>query len=136
MHYVVRDPQGAIVSVHRDQVADSEALPSNHPEVQAFIQGEQGDGALSFARMDAGLVRVLEDLIDVLIRRGVLRITDLPTEAQAKLFDRKHFRSGLQAHALSLYEEGEGASLPTLAVHPNVGNPEDQLPPKDWPDLL
>ena len=107
MFYVVRSPQGAIVSVHREPVDGAELLPQNHPDVQAFLG--PGDGK-SFAAMDADLVRVLEDLIDVLLRRNVFRITDLPLEAQVKLFERKHFRENLQAHALSLY----GAQAPQL----------------------
>lgn len=102
MRYVVRDPQGSIVSLHREAVPDAEVLPLNHPDIQAFLTG--GDGK-SFAMMDADLVRVLEDLIDVLLRRNVFRITDLPLEAQVKLFERKHFRDNLQSHALSLYAD-------------------------------
>ena len=104
MPYVVRDEQGAIESLHRTMVAGAELLPFEHPEVQAFWGGGE---AHSFARMDAELVRVLEDLIDALIRRNVLSITDLPQEAQGKLFSRKHFREGMQGHALSLYGEAQ-----------------------------
>jgi hypothetical protein len=37
-------------------------------------------------------VRVLEDLIDVLLSKGALRITDLPNAVQAKLLIRKERR--------------------------------------------
>jgi len=152
MFYVVRSPQGAIVSVHREPVDGAEVLPQNHPDVQAFLG--PGDGK-SFAAMDADLVRVLEDLIDVLLRRNVFRITDLPLEAQVKLFERKHFRENLQAHALSLY----GGQAPQLVpgvdpyahnaqhlAHPHAGPHAEggeqaardllssDLIPLDWPD--
>lgn len=108
MPYALRDTLGQIASLHREPVAGGESLSPDHPEVRAFL-GRDPD-AQRFASMDADLVRVLEDLIDALIRRNVLNITDLPPEAQAKLFDRKHFREGMQAHALTLF----GALAPHL----------------------
>lgn len=130
MFHVVRGPQGAIVSVHRDPVDGAELLPPNHPEVVAFFGASE---TKSFAAMDADLVRVLEDLIDVLLRRNVFRITDLPPEAQVKLFERKHFRENLQAHALSLY----GGQAPTFTPGPGAQVGPEVLPsdlmPLDWP---
>lgn len=109
MYYVLRDAAGQISSLHRDPVVGAQVLPADHPEVRRFM----GDGSESrqFASLDAGFLRVLEDLIDALIRRNVLCITDLPMEAQLKLFDRKHLREGGPSHSLELYESGEGARL-------------------------
>jgi hypothetical protein len=101
MPYALRDPQGQITSLHRDPIDGGQSLDANHPEVRAFL-GRDPE-AQHFANLDAHLVRVLEDLIDALIRRNVLNITDLPPEAQTKLFDRKHFREGMQAHSLRLF---------------------------------
>jgi hypothetical protein len=106
MRHVLRDTDGSILSVHREPVPGSQALPVSHPDVQAFLVA--GEEARSFAGLDADLVRVLEDLIDVLIDRNVLRITDLPGEAQQKLFDRKHFRSRVQARSLRLFGAEQG----------------------------
>lgn len=44
---------------------------------------------------DAGLVRVLEDLIDILITNGTIRMTDLPPKALEKLSERKQARQKL-----------------------------------------
>ncbi len=110
MRHVLRDSDGSIVSVHREPVPGSQALPESHPDVQAFLM-EDAEGP-SFAGLDANLVRVLEDLIDALIERNVLRITDLPGEAQQKLFNRKHFRSRVQAKSLRLFgSEQDGLGL-------------------------
>ena len=38
---------------------------------------------------DIELSRVLEDLIDLLIDRGVIQFTDLPSPAQVKLLQRR-----------------------------------------------
>ena len=101
MRYVLRDATGTILSLHRDPVPGGEPLPIDHPEVRAFLNSE--DVQRSFSELDSGLVRVLEDLIDVFIERNVLRITDLPAEAQQKLFDRKHFRSLIGEKSLKLF---------------------------------
>jgi len=131
MHYALRDAQGNIVSLHREPVPGGEPVPAQHPEVLAFLGTDE---ERSFAQMDADLVRVLEDLIDALIRRNVLRITDLPTEAQAKLFDRKHFREGMQGHALSLY----GGAQPNLLPSGQTGPAPDMRDASgtDWADLM
>lgn len=105
MFYVLRDAAGQISSLHRDPVVGAQTLPSDHPEVRRFLGLDAGEQ--QFATLDASFLRVLEDLIDALIRRNVLCITDLPMEAQLKLFDRKHFRESGQAHSLDLYNPGQ-----------------------------
>ena len=102
MYFVLRDATGQITSLHRDPVVGAQVLPSDHPEIRQFM-GDGSEGR-QFATLDASFLRVLEDLIDALIRRNVLCITDLPMEAQLKLFDRKHYREGAQGHSLDLYQ--------------------------------
>lgn len=60
-----------------------------------------------FNHLDADFIRVVEDLIDVLIQKGVLRVTDLPAGAQRKLVARKHLRGRLSG-ALDLLEGHDG----------------------------
>lgn len=50
----------------------------------------------ALGQTDASLVRVLEDLIDVLITRGVIQFTDLPEPAQARLLERRATRASLK----------------------------------------
>ena len=57
----------------------------------------------SFGGLDADFIRVVEDLIDVLITKGVIRITDLPTGAQRKITARKDLRGRLRG-ALDLLD--------------------------------
>ena len=65
-----------------------------------------GESPQSLADTDAGLARVMEDLIDVLITRGVIHFTDLPDAAQSKLLQRRQRRSTLSKR-LSLLEDGD-----------------------------
>ena len=53
-------------------------------------------GAGEFAHLDPALIRVIEDVVDVLIDRGLLRLTDLPPDAQRKLLARKGARARLR----------------------------------------
>lgn len=105
MPYLLRHSDGSPLSLHLHEVPGAELLPADHPEVQAFL-GDKNSGG--FARLDADLIRVMEDLVDVLIARQVIRITDLPAEAQQKLFARKSFRERRSPLALQLYPMNGG----------------------------
>lgn len=101
MPFVLRNSAGGIISLHREAIPGSESLPADHPEVIAFVSEERGEMP-GFERLDASLVRVIEDLVDVLISRNVIRVTDLPQEAQGKLLERKQFRNQVRENALQL----------------------------------
>lgn len=120
MPYALLSPDGLIVSLHREPVAGGQFMPPDHPRVQAFMGREEH--LQSFASLDADLVRVLEDLVDVLITRNIIRITDLPAEAQQKLFDRKHFRERLGQHSLKLLGHGFDGSLEKEVVDTQFGD--------------
>lgn len=101
MPYVRRNAEGQIESLHRSGDATLEFLADGHPELQAFIGA--GD-APEFVQLDADFVRVIEDVIDTLIVRHIINITDLPDQAQAKLFARKSFRERVSKGSLQLFE--------------------------------
>lgn len=62
------------------------------------------------SQTDADLARVLEDLIDVLITRGLIQFTDLPQAAQAKLLERRQTRANL-THRLELLPDDDSVRL-------------------------
>jgi hypothetical protein len=103
MPYALRDASGAVTSLHRSDPGGAEWLDEAHADVQRFVGRAAGDSA-EFSRLDADFVRVIEDVIDTLIVRNVINITDLPPEAQAKLFARKSLRERLARHSLQLFE--------------------------------
>ena len=106
MPYVQRNAEGHVDSLHRSAVPGAEFLPDSHPEVQAFV-GRAPLDPEAFNRLDADFVRVIEDVIDALIVKNVINITDLPGEAQAKLFARKSFRERVSKSALRLFEPSD-----------------------------
>ena len=105
MPYIQRNHRREIVALFRAPQPDAtEYLEVGDDEVMAFLRGElTGDG---FQRLDAGFVRVLEDLIDVLIERHLLILTDLPPAAQAKWLERKQLRSQTHSAPVPLPDTG------------------------------
>ena len=102
MPFVRRNAEGEIESLHRHESDGArEFLADEHPDVQAFVG--HAVRPEEFGRLDADFVRVLEDVIDTLIVKNVINITDLPTEAQAKLFARKSFRERISKSSLRLF---------------------------------
>lgn len=85
-------------------------MPCPHCACPAHSSDDDNVDGDGFARLDADFVRVLEDVIDTLIARHVINITDLPDQAQAKLFARKSFRERVGRNALRLYDESGDSS--------------------------
>jgi hypothetical protein len=106
MPYVFRAADGTLASLHRQAPGHPcEFLDADHPEVQSFLGPGDAD---AYERLDADFIRVLEDLIDVLLRRQVIAITDLPSQAQKKLYLRKGHRKAMPISELNLLGDSTG----------------------------
>ncbi len=101
MFHVTRNAHGVVQSIARLPSPDTEALPETHPDVVQFL-GQAATDTQPFSSADAEFVRVLEDLIDTLIVKNVIRQTDLPAAAQDKLMRRKGLRTQIHG-ALNLF---------------------------------
>lgn len=104
MYYVTREPDGSIISISRVPMDGAECMEALSAQAQQFL-GQTPAGS-EFDAVDAGFVRVLEDLIDTLITKGLIRHTDLPEAAQNKLLLRKGMRSRISG-ALDLLGSDE-----------------------------
>jgi hypothetical protein len=110
MPYIRRDAEGRLLSLHRDaEPGVEEFAPENAAEVQAFVSAL---GSGTFTQLDAGFVRVLEDLIDVLIAKHLINLTDLPARAQDKLYARRSHRSSTALSRLNLLGDGDADGEP------------------------
>jgi hypothetical protein len=108
MLYVKRDAWGNLQQVEAapfegmngDLLAESE-------EAQAWLANQTVESSLlQLEQSDLDMIRVLEDLITILIRKGVVRITDLPEAAQSKLVGRSKARDALGGlHRLINHDE-------------------------------
>lgn len=108
-----RDREGRVVALTRQALSDEEARAGGwepaqpgDPAVAHFLQGVASESN-PLSLTDAGMGRVTEDLIDVLIDRGVIQFTDLPSAAQAKLLARRQTRAQLARRLKLLADEGD-----------------------------
>jgi hypothetical protein len=96
MPYIKRDAQGTIVGLSEaSEDGFVESLPKDSPEIVAFL--ERIDITASIGATDKGFVRVLEDVVELLVAKGVILFTELPESAQQKVMLRQQLRSELGA---------------------------------------
>lgn len=112
MPYVIRDDDGQVVGMGEVPLDDSaEELHPDDPQVLALLTrtgaAELADQDDAFVNSDLSFIRVLEDLVEVLLRRGVIALSDLPGPAQDKLMQRRALRHWLAGTA-GLVEDDEG----------------------------
>lgn len=91
--YIKRNDHGNIEEISREATADCmESIDPASPELLAFIGHGDGAHLNALRRSDLELVRVLEDVIYLLIDKGKIGITDLPSAAREKLMARRSLR--------------------------------------------
>lgn len=102
MVFARRDGRGDVTAISTKFEGDGwEPVRDDAPEVVLFM-GKVQCAQNELSSSDLALARVLEDLIDLLVERSVIRFTDLPEAAQAKLSQRRSTRASL--HGLRLLD--------------------------------
>lgn len=101
MPYVMRGADGRIraISMNAVEQASWQEIDASSREYLDFLElaiAEQD----KFRESDIHLARVLEDLIELLVEREIIRFTDFPVAAQKRLLDRQLLRK--QAGGLKL----------------------------------
>ena len=99
MPYIKRDKNNNITALYTEPpFDDAECLPAHHDDVIKFLNEYSDDqSSLKFLNgSDYELVRVLEDLIELLMNKNLILFTELPTAAQQKLVQRRHARDNLR----------------------------------------
>ncbi len=103
MLYIERNEDGTIAAIcqspnekatEKTSLMDEEILSflGKNKEIDSWVQ------LLSLT--DVSIIRVLEDLIDVLLRKNIIIQTDLPAEARDKLNERMKLRKKLDSELL------------------------------------
>lgn len=110
MPFVKRDETGRVAALYREQAPEAaEYLPASHPEVIEFTDESGAVRERSgMVQSDLEMIRVYEDLIDILINKRIVVLTDFPTAAQEKLVRRKRLRSSLSSLTEVLAPEDDG----------------------------
>lgn len=95
MLYVERNSDGEIVSVRRDPGgSEMEQKQSIDDEILMFLSknGSKDSILHLLSKMDVSIIRILEDLIDLLVDKNIIMFSELPEQAREKLRNRKHLR--------------------------------------------
>ena len=110
MFYVQRDGQGQLVRVEPTDFAEmTGSLAADDQEVLAWFANQTVETSLlQLQQSDLVMIRVLDDLIQVLMSKGVIRITDLPPAAQSKLMNRTQAREALGGLTRLINDEEAG----------------------------
>ena len=96
MPYVRRDTNGQLIAVSSEPLEGFEETALDADEIDAF-EHRLGDAKARLQESDRDVVRVLDDLVNLLIDKNLIRFTDLPAAAQRKLIERRGLRqSGSQ----------------------------------------
>jgi hypothetical protein len=113
MPYVMRNAEGRIIAVLSEEVEGAELVAANDQDLQNFLQTDSPEqrAQRELRESDFGLIRVIEDLIDVLIERGVIMFTDFPEPVQRKLLERRGKRKEF-SYMDDLFNEESSDFLP------------------------
>ncbi len=92
MPYIKRNASGRIIGISEqaERGADEEVDLAN-PEVQRYLE----TAMKQLSSSDTETIRVIEDLVDLLIEKKLILLTDLPVAAQKKLSERQQIRGDL-----------------------------------------
>lgn len=101
MPYIQRSPAGDVIALFlAPPEPAAEWLAVDHPDVLTFLNSSDARGQSDLphnvlASLDRAMIRVLEDLVDVLVDKQIISLGDLPEHARTKVVARKQFRSSL-----------------------------------------
>jgi len=105
MLYVERDVEGRIIAMHSTpQQKATEAKTVVDEEILDFLNKTVSADSrkLLLSLSDMGIIRLLEDLIDLLIRKHIISFTELPEQAQERIRERKRLRESMTSQDLTV----------------------------------
>jgi hypothetical protein len=94
MLYVKLDASGNIVACNtkKTEECNQEINIDYLNQIQSLMLSKKDLTLSRSMQSDLSMVRVLEDVIDTLVKKSIINITDLPPEVQDKLTTRKKMR--------------------------------------------
>ena len=109
MPYVQRDEEGKIIAVSVVETTSAREWVEAGMILNADAARKDADPAVvrALSESDRDLIRVVEDVVDLLIDRNLLRFTDLPAAAREKLMQRRALRKALNPLTLLGGVEGD-----------------------------
>ena len=101
--YVERSAEGKIIGLRKEPSPNSTEVKSlSDQEVVDFLEQnlENDKLKLLLSRTDMSFIRLLEDLIDLLMKKNIVILTEFPEKAQEKLISRKRIREKISSQNL------------------------------------
>lgn len=110
MPYIVRDDSGKIIRASARSIHGAELVPHSHPDVVEFLRSRQQNPQLiedtlgELRRTDNEMARAVEDVIMVLLKKNILKLSDMPKAVQ----DRMALRVKLRMFIQDIYDQASG----------------------------
>jgi hypothetical protein len=103
MFFIERSADGVIVAIH--QMPSEKAMEQKTLMDEEVLEFLGRDNKLNswiklLSLSDVSIIRVLEDLVDLLVKKNVIMLTELPEEARDKLRERKRVRERMEQDQL------------------------------------
>lgn len=106
MLFEKRNDDGTIISISNTPT-EANQKPISESELANFLSASSGPESFErlLSLLDAGTIRVLEDLINLLVKKNIIMFTELPKEAQEKLGERLLIREQLKNNNLMIADD-------------------------------
>lgn len=101
--YVERDADGKIIALHDSaKPYAGEQKSSIDDEILEFLytNADADTRKLLLSLSDMGIIRLIEDLVDLLIEKNLILFTELPPHAQERIHERKQIRETMTSQNL------------------------------------
>ena len=108
MIYIERNANGDIENIQFAPGPNLEEISMHDPKLKEFIEHAPNSEEIIqmvLDRLDLDMVRVIEDVIDIMIDKNLILFTDLPSPVQNKILFKKNIRN--LSHGTSIIEDEE-----------------------------
>lgn len=96
MLYAEHDVNGEIIGIKKTPSEPNQKELTDNELIYFLSQeGDTGSYETLLTLLDTRVIRVLDDLIDLLVQKNVIMFTELPDEARKKIGERKIARKRL-----------------------------------------
>lgn len=112
MPYLVRDREGKVTRISLQPVLGAVGVPFDNPDLRAFLEKNGQDPKkvdehlAELRRTDNEMARAVEDLLMALLKKNLIKMTDLPKAVQ----DRMAFRVKLRMMIQESFDQASATS--------------------------
>ncbi len=100
MAIVKRGADGKIEAIYEERRGgNAEVVPDDDPDVLLYLAetGQTQELRERLTALDPAMARVTEDLVELLMTKNVIMLTDLPEAAREKLLERRSLRDKMSS---------------------------------------